>query len=88
MRPHMRLWHATRDLAAVLADGWVRPMRMPHVYTFSTRAAAEHYAAEFGYEGIVEVEVEARAIARRWAPAYASGAEVVMLRGPVRVISA
>ena len=86
--PRMRLWHATRHLDAVLADGWVRPMRMPHVYTFSSEEAAKKYATEFGYEAVVEVEIELGAglIAGRWSPSYASGADVVMLRGPAHVV--
>ena len=54
----MQLWHATRALDAVVADGWVRPMRMEFVYAFTTREAAERYASEFGYEGIVEIDLD------------------------------
>jgi hypothetical protein len=82
----MRLWHATRALDAVMADGWVRPMRMAYVYAFTTREAAQKYAADFGYDAVVEVESGSAAVRGRWSPAYAGGADVVCLRDPVRVV--
>lgn len=82
----MRLWHATRALEAVLADGWVRPTRMDKVYTFSTREAAETYAAEFGYEAVVEVVGDKDYLVGRWTPSYASGADVLCFRCPLRVV--
>lgn len=83
----MKLWHATRALKAVLADGWVRPMRMSRVYAFSTREAAEAYTAEFGYEAIVEVEADPSLFVGKWKPTYASGAEVHCFRGPLRLVA-
>lgn len=85
----MKLWHATRALEAVLADGWVRPMRMPYAYAFTTKEAAELYAAEFGYDAVLEVEVEDGVgnIVGRWSPSYANGADVVCLRGPAKVVA-
>lgn len=82
----MRAFHATRALAAVMEDGWVRPMRMGHVYAFSTRESAEAYAQEFGYDAIVEVEIEATLIVARWRPSYAHGAIVYKILGPVAVV--
>lgn len=82
----MRLWHATRALEAVLADGWVRPMRMDRVYTFDTREAAEAYAAEFRYEGVVEVETDRGGMVGFWTPSYANGANVLCFRTPLRVV--
>lgn len=85
----MRLWHATRDLTAVLKDGWVRPMRLEYVYAFTTKEAADVYAAEFDYEAVVEVELiaEEGSIRGRWSPTYASGADVVCISGRVKVVS-
>lgn len=85
----MRLWHATRALDALLADGWLRPMRMPFAYAFSTKEAAEQYAAEFRYDAVVEVEVEQGKglVVGRWSPSYANGADVVCLRGPAKVVT-
>lgn len=84
----MRGWHATRDLEAVLADGFVRPMRMPFVYVFDAQDAAEKYAAEFGYDAVVEVEVVPGSIVGRWKPSYAHGASVLRVGEPARVIGA
>lgn len=88
MSKALRLYHATRALEAVLADGWVRPMRMPNVYAFTTREAAESYAAEFGYDAVVEIEVDSGTVVARWRPSYAAGGTVVMIRGAARVVPA
>lgn len=84
----MRLWHATRDLEAVLSEGVVRATRLPDVYAFDDEEAARAYALEFGYAAVVEVEAEGAQVVRRWAPSYAQGARVVRLRGPLRVVTA
>ena len=84
----MRLWHATRDLTAVLKDGWVRPMRLEYVYAFTTKEAADRYATDFDYEAVVEVALVAGegCVRGRWTPTYANGADVVCIRGRVKVV--
>jgi hypothetical protein len=81
----MQLWHATRNLETLLADGWVRPFRLPHVYAFTSREAAVHYKHEFGYKAVVELVYNGEPILDRWSPSYANGASVVRLQGPIRV---
>lgn len=83
----MIAYHATRALAAVLADGCVRPTRLRDVYVFDARDAAERYAATFGYEGVVAVDVLPGAVVSRWRPAYAGGARVLRVLGHVPVVS-
>ena len=82
----MRAFHATKALDAILTDGWVRPMRMAHTYAFTERVAAEKYAVEFGYEGVVEVEVDPAAVVGRWKPSYANGAVVLKCVGALRTV--
>ena len=73
-------WHATRNLAKVIASGRIDPTRLSEVYLFTTEASAASYAREFGYEGIVTVEYKSNHVAACWKPKYAHGGTVIRLK--------
>lgn len=78
-------FHATRAVDEVLADGFVRPMRMAHVYAFSVAEAARTYAREFGYDAVVTILVKPSSVRSRWKPAYCFDGSVLKIDGPCQV---
>ncbi len=73
-------WHATRNAKAILADGKIRPTRLPCVYLFSTELSALCYAREFGYVSVVRSDYETSDVSSVWMPRYAHGASVIRLK--------
>lgn len=81
-----KAWHATRHLADLLADGLVKPARLPFVYLFTDPDDAREYAAQFGYEAVVSVELPRESIVSRWSPSYAPRGKVLKVAGVARVL--
>lgn len=80
----MIAWHATRNISAIIRDGYVRPFRLPCVYAFLDELSAIEYASEFGYESVVRIEFAPSDVANLWSPKYARGGKVVRLK-PTRI---
>ena len=80
-------YHATREPDAVRAAGVVRPSRLPDVYAFTDRGAAETYAQEFGYADVVAIEVKRGFVVTRWAPSYCTAGKVLRIGAECRVVA-
>jgi len=69
----MLAYHVTdmESYGKIMADGWIRPMRLHNVYLFVSIEDAVGYRNEMGLNAILSCEVKPSQIEMRWKPKYA-----------------
>ena len=79
----MIAYHATtkESYNKITKDGFVKSMRMPNVYLFTSIKDAQQYMKEFNLEVVCIVEITTNQIESKWNPSYAKEGVIKLKAG-------